>query len=133
MQASALAKVLEYAARDGLRERVRQIHGIWVNEVEQCYQNLVPHMQQETTKEKMTDVSWIQGMLEMLRNSAEELHYDGVDQMMQMLDGYVYEDDLQGQMEQLRSAVHNLDLKKVVNLCNLMEENVRKESGKLDM
>ena len=133
MQASALAKVLEYAARDGLRERVRQLHHVWIDEVEQCHQNLTPHMQQETKKEKMTDVSWIQGMLEMLRNSAEELHYDGVDQMMQMLDGYVYEDNLQGQMEQLYSAVRNLDLKKVVMLCDLMEENIRKEGGKLDM
>ena len=81
----------------------------------------------------MTDASWIQGILAMLRNSAEELHYDGVDQMMQMLDDYVYEDDLQGQMEQLYSAVRNLDLEKVVKLCDLMEDNVRKESGKLDM
>ena len=52
---------------------------------------------------------------------------------MQMLDGYVYEDNLQGQMEQLYSAVRNLDLKKVVMLCDLMEENIRKEGGKLDM
>ena len=133
MQASALAKILEYAARDGLRERVRQFHGVCMDEVEQCYRNLMPHFHQDTKKEKMTDASWIQGILAMLRNSAEELHYDGVDQMMQMLDGYVYEDDLQGQMEQLYSAVRNLDLEKVVKLCDLMEENVRKESGKLDM
>lgn len=133
MQASALAKILEYAARDGLRERVRQFHVVCMDEVEQCYRNLMPHFHQDTKKEKMTDASWIQGILAMLRNSAEELHYDGVDQMMQMLDGYVYEDDLQGQMEQLYSAVRNLDLEKVVKLCDLMEENVRKESGKLDM
>lgn len=133
MQASALAKILEYAARDGLRDRVRQFHGVCMDEVEQCYRNLMPHFHQDTKKEKMTDASWIQGILAMLRNSAEELHYDGVDQMMQMLDGYVYEDDLQGQMEQLYSAVRNLDLEKVVKLCDLMEENVRKESGKLDM
>lgn len=133
MQASALAKILEYVARDGLRERVRQFHGVCMDEVEQCYRNLMPHFHQDTKKEKMTDASWIQGILAMLRNSAEELHYDGVDQMMQMLDGYVYEDDLQGQMEQLYSAVRNLDLEKVVKLCDLMEENVRKESGKLDM
>lgn len=133
MQASALAKILEYAARDGLRDRVRQFHGVCMDEVEQCYRNLMPHFHQDTKKEKMTDASWIQGILAMLRNSAEELHYDGVDQMMQMLDGYVYEDDLQGQMEQLYSAVRNLDLEKVVKLCDLMEDNVRKESGKLDM
>ena len=133
MQATALAKILEYAARDGLRERVRQFHGVCMDEVEQCYRNLMPHFHQDTKKEKMTDASWIQGILAMLRNSAEELHYDGVDQMMQMLDGYVYEDDLQGQMEQLYSAVRNLDLEKVVKLCDLMEDNVRKESGKLDM
>ena len=79
MQASALARILEYAARDGKEERLRHLHGVLMEEVEACRQNLSVHMQPLEKKPNMTDRAWILGMLSMLCADAENLDYDGID------------------------------------------------------
>ena len=126
MQASALARISEYAARDGKEERLRHLHGVLMEEVEACRRNLSAHMQRADKKQEMTDQAWILGMLSMLRADAENLDYDGVDQIMQMLDAYAYEDKLQTVIGQLADSVRNLDLDTSISICDQMKDMLEK-------
>lgn len=126
MQASALARILEYAARDGKEERLRHLHGVLMEEVEACRQNLSVHMQPLEKKPNMTDRAWILGMLSMLCADAENLDYDGIDQIMQMLEGYVYEETLQVRIDQLAASVRNLDLDTSIAICEQMKDILEK-------
>ena len=126
MQASALARILEYAARDGKEERLRHLHGVLMEEVEACRQNLSVHMQPLEKKPNMTDRAWILGMLSMLCADAENLDYDGIDQIMQMLEGYAYEETLQVRIDQLAASVRNLDLDTSIAICEQMKDILEK-------
>lgn len=126
MQASALARILEYAARDGKEERLRHLHGVLMEEVEACRQNLSVHMQPLEKKPNMTDRAWILGMLSMLCADAENLDYDGIDQIMQMLEGYAYEETLQVRIDQLAASVRNLDLDTSIAICEQMKDILAK-------
>lgn len=126
MQASALARILEYAARDGKKERLRHLHGVLMEEVEACRQNLSVHMQPLEKKPNMTDRAWILGMLSMLCADAENLDYDGIDQIMQMLEGYAYEETLQVRIDQLAASVRNLDLDTSIAICEQMKDILEK-------
>lgn len=126
MQASALARILEYAARDGKEERLRHLHGVLMEEVEACRQNLSVHMQPLEKKPNMTDRAWILGMLSMLCAAAENLDYDGIDQIMQMLEGYAYEETLQVRIDQLAASVRNLDLDTSIAICEQMKDILEK-------
>lgn len=126
MQASALARILEYAARDGKEERLRHLHGVLMKEVEACRQNLSVHMQPLEKKPNMTDRAWILGMLSMLCADAENLDYDGIDQIMQMLEGYAYEETLQVRIDQLAASVRNLDLDTSIAICEQMKDILEK-------
>ena len=126
MQASALARILEYAARDGKEERLRHLHGVLMEEVEACRQNLSVHMQPLEKKPNMTDRTWILGMLSMLCADAENLDYDGIDQIMQMLEGYAYEETLQVRIDQLAASVRNLDLDTSIAICEQMKDILEK-------
>lgn len=126
MQASALARILEYAARDGQEERLRHLHGVLMEEVEACRQNLSVHMQPLEKKPNMTDRAWILGMLSMLCADAENLDYDGIDQIMQMLEGYAYEETLQVRIDQLAASVRNLDLDTSIAICEQMKDMLEK-------
>lgn len=126
MQASALARILEYAARDGKEERLRHLHGVLMEEVEACRQNLSVHMQTLEKKPNMTDRAWILGMLSMLCADAENLDYDGIDQIMQILEGYSYEETLQVRIDQLAASVRNLDLDTSIAICEQMKDILEK-------
>lgn len=126
MQASALARILEYAARDGKEERLRHLHGVLMEEVEACRQNLSVHMQPLEKKPNMTDRAWILGMLSMLCADAENLDYDGLDQIMQMLESYAYEETLQVRIDQLAVSVRNLDLDTSIAICEQMKDILEK-------
>ena len=126
MQASALAKILEYAARDGKEERLRYLHGVLMEEVEACRRNLSAHMQQAKKKQDMTDQAWILGMLSMMRADVENLDYDGMDQIVQMLDAYAYEDKLQIGINRLVDSVRNLDLDTSMSICDQMKDMLEK-------
>ena len=133
MQASALARILEYAARDGKEERLRHLHGVLMEEVEACRQNLSVHMQPLEKKPNMTDRAWILGMLSMLCADAENLDYDGIDQIMQMLEGYAYEETLQVRIDQLAASVRNLDLDTSIAICEQMKDILKRARLPLDM
>lgn len=126
MHASALARILEYAARDGKEERLRHLHGVLMEEVEACRQNLSVHMQPLEKKPNMTDRAWILGMLSMLCADAENLDYDGIDQIMQILEGYSYEETLQVRIDQLAASVRNLDLDTSIAICEQMKDILEK-------
>ena len=74
----------------------------------------------------MTDQAWILGMLSMMRADVENLDYDGMDQIVQMLDAYAYEDKLQIGINRLVDSVRNLDLDTSMSICDQMKDMLEK-------
>ena len=97
-----------------------------MEEVEACRRNLSAHMQQAKKKQDMTDQAWILGMLSMMRADVENLDYDGMDQIVQMLDAYAYEDKLQIGINRLVDSVRNLDLDTSMSICDQMKDMLEK-------
>lgn len=113
-QLSALAKTLEYAARDGLLARIRAIHPIFVEEMRTCLSLLAPYFTEEEARELMVDTNWICGVLAMAEQAADAFDYDGVDRAVQMLAEYRYEDALADEITGVQQAASLLDLEGVL-------------------
>jgi CheY-like chemotaxis protein len=105
---SVLAKLLEYAARDNNLVRIQTVHPIMMEEYDLCLSRIAPAMKQEE-KPLMTDESWMQGILSMLRVALEEYNYDNADRLMAMITSYVYEDDMQPYIDRIQRDVTGLD------------------------
>jgi HPt (histidine-containing phosphotransfer) domain-containing protein len=105
---TVLAKLLEYAARDNNLVRIQTVHPIMMEEYDLCLSRIAPAMKQEE-KPLMTDESWMQGILSMLRVALEEYNYDNADRLMAMITSYVYEDDMQPYIDRIQRDVTGLD------------------------
>ena len=109
MQLAAIARLLEYAARDEDLERIHMLHPMMMEEFDVLMERIAPLMPHEETKPLMTDVSWIQGVLGMLRVAVEELDYDSADRILEMISANAYEEAIQQRMNRLKQLVINLD------------------------
>ncbi len=118
MGTSSLAKLLEYAARDSIRERVVTLHPILIEEVKKLQKRLKKYMPPEEEKKPMSDDAWIADMFTMLKNHCEEFDYDGVDQVVEILGGYTYEDDMQKKVDDILKMAENLDLDGIMEACS---------------
>ena len=64
----------------------------------------------------MTDVSWMQGVLSMLKISLEELDYDSADRTMEMLLANAYEEEVQKRINELKQLLINLENEKALQV-----------------
>lgn len=116
MQLSAVAKILEFAARDKNMERIHMLHPVLMEEMDALEDKLSPLMPQEEEKPLMTDVSWMQGVLSMLKISLEELDYDSADRTMEMLLANAYEEEIQKRINELKQLLINLENEKALQV-----------------
>ncbi|MDD6193478.1 MAG: response regulator [Lachnospiraceae bacterium] len=116
MQLAAIARLLEHAARDGDLERIHMLHPMMMEEFDVLIERIAPLMPHEKTKPLMTDVSWIQGVLGMLKAALEEFDYDSADRTMEMLAANVYEEAVQQRINRLRQMVINLESDKALEM-----------------
>ena len=116
MQLSAVAKILEFAARDKNMERIHMLHPVLMEEMDALEDKLSPLMPQEEEKPLMTDVSWMQGVLSMLKISLEELDYDSADRTMEMLLANAYEEEVQKCINELKQLLINLENEKALQV-----------------
>lgn len=115
MQASALARILEKAADEGKAVLVKRVHPLLMEEFGRCMDVLAPYMEKE--KELMADAEWIRGILSMMKISAEDFDYDGIDQMAKVLDTYRYEGSIQPDVDLLQGYAVNMDTEGVLRIC----------------
>lgn len=118
---SGVAKLLEYAARDGKIEMIMSMTEPFLEEWRGYCQKLqgVFGIGAEE-KKQVTDRSVIQALLEMLRLSMQEMDIDQSDQLMGQLRAYEYPEAAEQNIRKLAGAVTNLDVEEANRLVDLL-------------
>lgn len=110
MPLSGVAKILEYAARDGKTEVVRSITPAFLEEWRSYRMKLHGVFGIETeVKKEVKDYSVMQALVEMVRLSMQELDIDQADELIGRLRAYEYPEEMGQNIQKLAEAVNNLD------------------------
>lgn len=115
MSLSGVAKLLEYAARDGRIDVIRSVTPVFLEEW-RSYKEKLKICIPEEEKHQIEDVSVIVELLDRLRYAMEDMDIDVSDEMMERLRQYEFSEHMQDIIEELGSAVVNLDSDQAIRL-----------------
>ncbi|MCI8298885.1 MAG: response regulator [Lachnospiraceae bacterium] len=121
MPLSGVAKILEYAAKSGKIETIISITPSFLEEWRSYQEKLQGVFGIGTAiKEKVSDYSVIQALVEMVRISMQELDIDQADQLTGQLRAYEYPEEMNQNIEKLMEAVTNLDSEEADRIADLL-------------
>lgn len=121
MPLSGLAKLLEYAARDGKTDLILSVTPSFLEEWRSYRQKLQGVFGiGPVTRKEVTDYSVLQALIEMLRLSVQEMDIDQADQLAGQLLEYEYPDEISQNIRKLTEAVTNLDIEETDRLASLL-------------
>lgn len=110
MPLSGVAKLLEYAARDGNSDVVAAVTPVFLEEWRSYHQKLQGVFGiEDAAKKEITDSSVILALVEMVRFSMQEMDIDQADQLIRQLQTYQYPEEIDQNIKKLAEAVANLD------------------------
>lgn len=110
MPLSGVAKLLEYAAKDGKMDVVMNVTPVFLEEWRGYRQKLQGVFGIEAVEGKeITDTSVILALVEMVRFSMQEMDIDQADQLIGQLQTYQYPDEMEQNVKKLAEAVTNLN------------------------
>ena len=122
---AGVAKILEYAARDGKIETILSMTEAFLEEWRSYRQKLWGILGIGTeTKKEVTDGSVIQALVEMVRLSMQEMDIDNADQVMSQLREYEYSEEINQNIQKLAEAVTNLDTEETERIADLLMEQI---------
>lgn len=111
---SELSRLLEYAARDGEREKVYTVTPVLLEELQKIKENMRPYMEKipEEPKEKpVADSAKLLECLEMLRFSIDQMDISGADLCMKQIRSFSYPPELQKLVDRIGQKADTLDYK----------------------
>lgn len=114
---SKLARLLEVAAIKGNTDRIRALHPILMEELEEHKQRIATVLPQEDDKE-ITKISM--DLLHMLRMSLKSEDYDTADLVCTELKKSRYAEKTQKLMDQLAAHILNLETKEAIEIIDKM-------------
>lgn len=121
MPLAGVAKILEYAARDGKIDVIMSVTTPFLEEWRSYQQKLQGVFGIETVARKeVTDYSVLQALVEMVRFSMQEMDIDQADQAVGQLKEYEYPQEMAENIERLAEAVTNLDIEEADQLADLL-------------
>ena len=103
-----LAKLCEYAARDGDEDRIRVLTPILVEELDNMKGRLSV-LTSEVEKPKMEDLDDLFGLLEMLKMAIMTHDSETADNDMKQIMSFSYDDEIQAKLEHLNQHIINLE------------------------
>ena len=104
-----VAKLLEYAARDGDIERVRIMTPILIEELDSM-QSRLSVLTSDVAKPQMEDMDNLFALLEMLKMSIMTNDSEAADNNMKQIMSYTYDEDIQTKLNHLNLHVMNLEI-----------------------
>lgn len=132
MSVSEVARLLEYAAREGDLERLRRLMPVLMEELEQYRQRLASLFPEEREEEKplMTDKAEFLAWLEMIRVSMLDMDMDTADMLADRLREYRYEAACADGVAQLLDSVTQMDTERAAETAEgLIEKLTGKQEG----
>lgn len=121
---SGVAKLLEYAARDGALEIINSVTPVFLADWRRYKEKLAPCVPKEG-KQSVTDVTVVIGLLEQLQWALEDMDIDASDAAIEQLRQYSFSDIVQGLIEELSTAVVNLDSENGIVLIGRIVEEIK--------
>lgn len=124
---SGVAKMLEYAARDGKIDEIKNIAPVFLKEWGKMKEILKPIVQTENPNEKKEepDYELTKEFLRLLRNAIEEMDVDAADEIIRQLKRFAYSESIMTEvMENLCLAVTNLDEEQVAIWTDKFEQEL---------
>ncbi len=103
-----LAKICEYAARDGEIDRIKVLTPILLEELDNMRSRLSV-LSSEVEKPKMEDMDELFALLEMMKMALMVNDSEQADNIMKQILSYSYEKDLQAKIEHLNLHIINLE------------------------
>ena len=108
-----LAKLCEYAARDGDIDRIKALTPILVEEMDIMKERLSV-LSSEVEKPKMEDIDDLFGLLEMLKMAIMTRDSEQADNNMKQIMSFRYDDDIQAKIEHLNLCILNLEVEEAL-------------------
>lgn len=124
---SGVAKMLEYAARDGKIDIIENIAPVFLQEWRNMREILKPIMQEGDSGENREepDYELTRELLRLLRNAIEEMDVDAADEIIRQLKRFAYPESIMTEvMENLCLAVTNLDEEQVAIWTDRFEQEL---------
>ena len=118
---SGMAKVLEDSARKGDRETIAAMTPIFLKEWNSYKEKLQILCAENEENLKAYDKEAVTDMLDSLKQAADEFDISRMDELMEALNQFSYEDTLCEKMEQLSVLVSQFDVEQTV----LMAEEIK--------
>lgn len=125
MQLFGLAKTLEYAARDEKISVIEHLTPVFLQEWRSYKEKLEVCMPPEDERIAVEDFSVILEYLDILKPAMEEQDIDEADRIMEALMQYEYGDEIEKVMEQLQTAVTDIDSDRAIELIDKLETMIK--------
>ena len=126
---SGVAKILEYAARDGRADVIRSMTTVFLEEWRSYRDRLRGVFGMDTVAGKeVTDYTVMQALVEMVRLSMQEMDIDQADQLMGQLKAYDYPGDIGQNIRKLGEAVTNLDPEEADRSAELLIRQMKEQT-----
>lgn len=124
---AGLAKLLEYAAKDGRIDMILSLTGTFLEEW-RSYQGKLQGVFgiEDTAKAESADDSVVQALVEMVRFSMQEMDIDQADQSVRQLRLYEYPEEIKQNIKKLAEAVTNLDVEETERLADVLIRQISK-------
>lgn len=108
---SGVAKMLEYAARDGEMEVLRSVTPVFMREWRSMKDILKPLAEDNSPAEELEtpDKALTEELLKLLKDAMDKMDIDTADRIVQQLERYLYQGEAAQAMENLSLAVTDLD------------------------
>ncbi len=120
-----MARVLEYAARDGKTETVLAMTSVFLEEWRAYRQRLEGVFGiGDSAAQEVSDFSVIRALVEMVRVSMQEMEFDAADEAAAKLREFSYPAEIEADMQALLEAVTNLDVDEVQRVAARLSEEM---------
>ena len=111
---AGMAKILEYAARDGDVSTIEHLHDVFLEEWKTYEDKLsgvfgIGEEQHDNEDKVAADSDMLSAMMEMLKNALEEFDVDAADGIMEKIKSYSYTSEVEALIPSLSAAVSDLD------------------------
>ncbi len=116
-----LAKMCEYAARDGLVERIKVLNPILIEEL-QAMKERLNVLSSEVKKPKLEDMDELFALLEMLKMAIIVNQSEQSDQIMKQIASYSYDDEIQAKVDKLNISIVNFEADEALEIIEEMQK-----------
>ena len=115
-----LAKTLEYAARDGLDDRIMVLTPILIEELDAMKERL-GILQENVDKPAMEDMDEFNALLEMLKMALLTHNSEQADNIMRQITSYSYPPEIQSDVDELNMHILNLEDEEAMEHINSLQ------------